>query len=72
MKRLVNVSENEFSAKWPMENYIGWQPQYDIHCYVIRREVGIFYTRYLLRVEGKEENIQMYIEHLKYVGFKIK
>ena len=72
MKRLVNVSESEFSTKWPMGHYLGWQPEYNVHCYIEKRDIGVFHSKYLLEVEGTEENIQMYIEHLKYIGFKIR
>ena len=70
MKRLIRVSSDKMSM-----DYLGWQPQYNVYC-ILSHNKAIM-TPYLsstvsLEVEGEEENIQRFIEHLKYIGFKIR
>lgn len=72
MKRLVSVSAFEFSITWPSYTYLYKDYRYDVKCTVLRRNLGLLKDSYLLELKGKEENIQMFLDYLKYEGFKIK
>ena len=72
MKRLVGVSAFEFSTKWPSYTYINKDYMYNVKCTVLRRNLGLLKDSYLLELNGKEEDIQMFLDYLKYEGFRIK
>lgn len=72
MKRLISVSAFEFSTKWPSSTYISNHSDYYIRCNVVSKDMGVFKDKYLLELEGSVENIQNFLEYLKYEGFKIK
>lgn len=72
MKRLISVSAFEFSTKWPSGSYINEDYRFNVNCTVISKNIGIIKDKYLLKLEGTEENIQMFLDYLKHEGFKIK
>ena len=72
MKRLVSVSAFEFSTKWPSLNYINRHYMFNINCIVVSSDRGNLFDKYLLKLEGTEEDIQMFLDYLKHEGFKIK
>lgn len=72
MKRLISVSSFEFSTKWPSRSYINKYYRFNVNCTVLSSEIGLFNNKYLLKLEGTEENIQMFLDYLKHEGFKIR
>lgn len=72
MKRLVSVSAFEFSTKWPSRNYINKYSRFNINCTIVSRDIGLIKDKYLLKLEGTDENIQMFLDYLEHEGFKIK
>ena len=70
MKRLISVSAFEFSTKWPSRTYIDEYYRFHLKCTIISSKIGFFKDKYLLNLEGTEENIQMFIDYLKFEGFK--
>ena len=72
MKRLVSVSAFDFSIKWPSYTYFNYSYKYNISCTILSRKLGLLKDSYLLELNGKEEDIQMFLDYLKYEGFKIK
>ena len=71
MERIVKVSVFEFSTTWASSFYINKYHDYGIECHVISRNLGILFDRYILRLKGKPENIQLYLDYLKAEKFKI-
>ena len=72
MKRLVSVSAFEFSTKWPSRSYINKHYRFNVNCTVVSKDIGLLKDKYLLELEGTEENIQMFLDYLKHEGFKIQ
>lgn len=72
MRRLVSVSAFEFSTKWPSGNYIYNYDRFNIKCTVESKNIGLLRDKYILKLEGTEENIQMFLDYLKYEGFRIR
>lgn len=72
MKRLISVSAHEFTTKWPSSYYIKKHYSFNVNCNVVSRDIGILKDKYLLKLEGTEENIQMFLDYLKHEGFKMK
>lgn len=72
MKRLISVSVCDFFTTWPSSTYISNYRDYHIKCNVVSSDIGVFKDKYLLELEGTVENIQNFLEYLKYEGFKIK
>lgn len=70
MKRLVNVSA--LDSKWPRHLIRKKSDEYDVDCSIESEHFGVFRNKYLLKLEGSEENIQLFLAFLKYSGFKIK
>jgi len=72
MKRYVSVSAFEFSTKWPSDYYIHNDYRLDVKCTIESCDKGLLFNKYFLKLEGTEENIQVFIDYLKHEGFKIK
>lgn len=72
MKRLVNISVSTFSTKWPSSDYIDEYDRFNIDCTEVSENIGVFKDKYLLKLEGTKENIQMFLDYLKFEGFKIQ
>lgn len=72
MKRLVSVSASYFSTKNPSICHIYNYDEYNIDCSIESQDLENFKDKYLLLLDGSAENIQMFLEYLKYNGFKIK
>lgn len=72
MKRLVSVSAFELFITWPSFSYILNSHNYNINCRIIDENLGLLVDKYLLELEGEAEDIQMFLDYLKYSGFKIK
>ena len=72
MKRLVSVSVFEFSTQWPSLAYITKDYMFNIKCTIVSSDMRILQDKYLLKLEGSEEDIQKFLDYLKYEGFKIK
>lgn len=71
MKRIVKVSSWEFKLTYPSSHYVHNYDDYNIDCDIINRNLGILHDTYVLKIEGKAENIQLYLDYLKCSGFKI-
>lgn len=71
MKRIVKVSAFEFGLTYASGHYIHNYDDYDIECDIVNRDLGILWDKYVLKLEGKPENIQLYLDYLKCSGFKI-
>ncbi len=71
MKRLVSVSVAFYSII-PISSYINKYHEFSIRCTIVKKDIGILKDKYLLKLEGTEDDIQMFIDYLKYEGFKIK
>ena len=71
MKRIVKVSSWEFKLTYPSGRYIHNYDDYNIECDIVNRDLGILRDTYILKLEGKPENIQLYLDYLKCSGFKI-
>ncbi len=71
MKRIVKVSAFEFGLTYASGHYIHNYDDYDIECDIVSRDLGILWDKYVLKLEGKAENIQLYLDYLKCSGFKI-
>ncbi len=72
MIRLVSVSAFEFSTKLPSRSYINKHYSFNINCTIVDKNIGFLNDKYLLKLEGTEENIQMFLDFLKHKGFKIR
>ena len=71
MERLVKVSVFEFATKYSSNYYIYKATEYDVKCTVVDRNMGLLKDKYLLKLKGTAENIQNFLDYLKYEGFKI-
>lgn len=72
MRRIVKVSLFEFTSKWPSRTYINKYHDYGIKCSILSSDLGILWDKYVLRLEGSVENMELYLNYLKCEGFKIK
>ena len=72
MKRVVRVSAFEFSTACPSYNYISGTNNFGVKCTVMSENRGLLWDKYTLKLEGSDENIQMFLDYLKCEGFKIK
>lgn len=72
MKRLVNVSAFEISTKWPSRSYINKYYKFNVNCTIVSSNIGLLKDKYLLKLKGTEENIQMFLDYLKHEGFRIR
>lgn len=72
MKRLVRVSAFEFSTTRPSYTYILGTNNFDVKCTIMNDNRGLLWDKYTLKLEGSDENIQMFLDYLKCEGFKIK
>lgn len=71
MKRIVKVSAYVFLLKYASARYIHRYNEYGINCDIVNRNLGIVSDTYVLKLEGKAENIQLYLDYLKCSNFKI-
>ena len=71
MKRLISVSASDLVIKYTSRYYISFAHKYDVNCTIVRQKPGFIIDKYLLQLEGSEENIQNFIEYLKYEGFRV-
>lgn len=72
MKRLVCVSAFEFSITWPSGIYILNYDDYNINCRIVDENSGFLIDKYILELDGRSEDIQMFLDYLKFSGFKIR
>ena len=61
MKRIVKVSAFEFALTYASGHYIHNYDDYGIKCDIVNRNLGILWDKYVLKLEGKPENIQLYL-----------
>lgn len=71
MERIIKVSVFEFSITWASSYYINKYKEFNVDCEVISRNIGILFDSYVLRLTGRPENIQLFIDYLKVEKFKI-
>ena len=71
MKRLVKVSVSDLLKTYTSSSYIDEYSDYNIKCTVVSQNYGILKDTYILRLEGDAENIQMFLDYLKYEKFRI-
>lgn len=71
MKRLIKVSVSDFVTTYPSRHYINRHSNYNIKCTVRNRNLGLLKDSYILELEGDSDNIQMFIDYLRYNKFKI-
>lgn len=72
MKRLVRVSAFEFSTTYPSCNYVSGTNKFGVKCTIMSKNRGLLWDKYTLKLDGSNENIQMFLDYLKCEGFKIK
>lgn len=72
MIRLVSVSVREIFSTYPSWYYLEKNGNYDVVCTKLDVKVGHFKDKFVLRLEGTSENIQLFLDYLSSNGFKIK
>ena len=71
MKRIVKVSVFEFAITYTSLYYVYKYDEYNLKGKVVDTNRGILFDKYVLRLEGASEDIEMFLDYLKSVGFKI-
>ena len=71
MKRMVSVSASGFSITWPSSFYVNKYNEYGLSCKIKGKKLGLLKDKYLLELEGSEEDIKLFLGFLKFEGFKI-
>ena len=71
MKRFIKVSVRDFSTPRASWYYIDNARDFNIKCTIVDKRLGFFKDCYILKVEGHNENIQKFLEYLKFKKFKI-
>ncbi len=71
MKKIVRVSVFEFALQWRSSHYINRYSDYDLKCNILSRDLGVFWDKYVLQLEGSPDNIQLFLDYLKCEKFKI-
>ena len=69
-KRIVRVTAFRPSLKHFSGYYIGNYRDFNIELDFLQRSLGVIKDNYVLELEGKSENIQLYLDYLK--SFKLK
>lgn len=69
MKRLVRVSAFEFSTTYPSYNYVSKANNFGVESTIMSENRGFLWDKYTLKLEGSDENIQMFLDYLKCEGF---
>ena len=64
MERIIKVSVFEFAIMWASSFYINKYDEFGLKCDVLSRNLGILFDSYVLRLKGKPENIQLYIDYI--------
>lgn len=72
MKQIVRVSTHILRILYSSKYYVDRAQKYNIKCTMLRYRLGFFRDRFLLKLEGSEENIQMFLNYLKNEGFTIE
>ena len=72
MERLISVSAFEFLIERSSLSIIQNYREFNLECKRISEYRGYFKDKYILKLNGEEKNIQMYIDYLKLEGFKVK
>lgn len=71
MQCLVNVLTYDFSISCPSRCYIDYYKEYNITCRIVTCDLGIFRDKYLLELDGSQDNIEGFLDFLKQQRFKI-
>jgi hypothetical protein len=71
MERIIKVSAFEFAIAQSSLYYVHKYDEYGLKGQVVDSNRGILWDKYVLRLNGSAENIQLFLDYLKSVGFKI-
>ena len=71
MERIIKVSAFEFAIAQSSSYYVHKYDEYGLKGNVVDSNRGILWDKYVLRLKGSDENIQLFLDYLKSVGFKI-
>ena len=72
MERLINVSVFKLFIQWPSEVYIIQARRFNVNCTVVSSKLGFLKDKYCLNLKGTEEEIEKFIDYLKFEDFKIE
>lgn len=71
MKRLVKVSVEKSTIKWPNLYLIKTAELHGVFCYIVSKNLDTFNNTYILALSGTYGNIHNFLHYLKLEGFKI-
>ena len=72
MERIIKVSSFEYSLTHCSAYYINKYDEYGLECCILSVNLGVLWDKYTLRLKGKPENIQLFIDYLRAEGFKVR